>query len=267
MSQRTMEAHYLPNWKIAQAHGLTGYNCGYAKTRNPASIDEHQQTLVWQLLGDTPIDADAAVLDVGCGIGGPSGWIMERYKPRRVIGLEYLGVSVQAAGRHWRGHDWRPVFVQGDAHRLPLADGSVDVVFNLESALHYADKDAFIGECHRILKPGGRLCLGDITTNRKFLFAPVEWLNWLPSQFNSNVHLWSGAEYKAAFRRHGFELLHHEEASQPIADSLADGLKEIKKRGWRASRGFRGRAAFLATLKSLLRQRLLTYDLFRASRE
>ena len=267
MSQRTLEAHYRPNWEIAQAHGLTGYNCGYAERRGCGTFSEHQQSLVWRLLGDTVIDDTATVLDVGCGIGGPSGWIFKRYHPGRVIGLDYLGSNVQAAEERWRGRVDRPIFLQGDAHRLALDDASVDVIFNLESALHYAEKDVFIRECRRLLKPGGTLCLGDITTHKKLLFAPVSLLNKLPSQFNSNVHLWSGCDYKDAFRQHGFEVLRHEEASGPIADSLADGLQEIKRYGWRASRGFRGRTLFLYALQFFMKKGQLTYDLFRAVRK
>lgn len=268
MSQRTMQAHYQPNWELTQARGLRAYNCGYAAARGNESFDAHQQSLVWQLIGNTPISSDSVVLDVGCGIGGPAGWIFDKYKPKRLVGLEYLGTSVHAANARWNGDAERPRFVQGDAHTLPLADDHVDVIFNLESALHYANKDKFIEECRRVLKPGGTLCLGDITTTRKLLFAPVEWLNKLPSQFNSNVHLWSAAEYKAAFRKHGFELLHHEDASGPVSDALADGMDEIGSGGffkmWRATKGFRGRVAFLDVMAKMLRRRWLHYDLFRA---
>ncbi|MFQ5411819.1 MAG: class I SAM-dependent methyltransferase [Phycisphaerae bacterium] len=264
MSQRTMEAHYRPNWELTQAHGLLGYNCGYADRPGCESFDLHQQALVWRLLGETPINESTTVLDMGCGIGGPSGWIYDRYRPTRLIGLDYLGSSVEAAELRWKSRARRPTFIQGDAHKIPLDADSVDVIFNLESALHYADKDAFIAECRRVLRPGGALCLGDITTNRRWLFAPVQMLNALPSQFNSNVYLWSPGAYKAAFRRHGFEILHHEDASRPISDSLSDGMEEIRQRGWHASKGFRGRVAFLGMLALLLRRHLLRYDLFRA---
>lgn len=266
MSQRTMEAHYRPNWNLTQAQGLTGYNCGYAESPGCESFGKHQRSLVWRLLGDTPLDENTILLDVGCGIGGPACWILERFEPRRVIGLEYLGSSVRAAAARCREDEPRPSFLQGDAHGLPVADESIDVIFNLESALHYADKDAFIAECCRVLRPGGCLCLGDITTDRKRLFAPVMLLNKLPSQFNSNIHLWSGQNYVTAFERHGLTLLRHEQASRLVADSLADGLKEIKNCGWAASRGFRGRWMFLAMLESLFRSNRLTYDLFAARR-
>ncbi len=265
MSQRTLDAHYRPNWRLTQAHGLGAYNCGYAEPDGAGPFDENQRDLVWRLLGDTPINADTTVLDVGSGIGGPAGWIYNRYKPGRIIGVEYLAFSVGAAEQQWNGEPQRPVFIQGDAHRLPVADDSVDVLFNLESALHYAEKDTFLRECRRVLKPTGTLCLGDITTTRKRLFALLTMLNGLPSQFNTNIYLWSCEDYKAAFERHGFELADHEDASAPIARSLAGGIDEVKRRGWRASKGFRGRAALLALIEHLLRKRHLAYDLFRAT--
>jgi len=258
-----MEAHYRPNWELTQAYGLLGYNCGYARADGAETFDEHQKSLVWQLLGDTPIGPTATVLDVGSGIGGPAGWIFQHHRPARLIGVEYLGSSVHAANERFRGKPERPIFLQGDAHHLPLETGSVDVVFNLESALHYPNKDRFIAECRRVLKLGGSLCLGDITTSKKWLFWPVEALNKLPSQFNSNVHLWSAADYKNAFREHDFELVRHEDASLPVAKSIDDGLAEIKSRGWHSTKGFRGRIGFMGVLAMLLRRGLLHYDLFR----
>ncbi len=263
MSQRTLDAHYSPNWRLTQAHGLMAYNCGYAEYPGCGSFDHHQQMLVWQLLGDTEIRPDAIVLDIGCGIGGPSRWIHQRHHPRMTLGLEYLGASVRAAERSWNGETVRPRFVQGDAHHLPLGDASVDIIFNLESALHYADKNAFLTECQRVLKGHGTLCLGDITSSRKGLFAPMRLLNRVPSQFNSNLHLWALDDYMAAFRRHGFEVVHHEDASRKIAIALADGLAEVRKRGWRACKGFRGRTALLAVMERLFRKGRLSYDLFR----
>lgn len=266
MSQRTLEAHYKPNWHLTRAMRLSAYNCGYAAVPGKESFDDHQRSLVWQLLSETRIGPTSTVLDVGCGIGGPTRWIHERYGPARLIGIEYCASSAFAAAAQWNGHPDRPRFLQGDAQQLPIGDETVDVVFNLESALHYANKDAFLRECFRVLKPGGTLCLGDITRPRGSWTGVLSILNMLPGQFNSCVWLWSSEKYKATFQRVGFNLVHHENASKPIADSLTDGLEELRKRSWRASRGFRGRRVFLSVLRKLLATGGLAYDLFTVRR-
>lgn len=265
MSQATLEAHYLPNKRLSDAMGFVGYNCGYTEARGSERFAENQRALVWRLLGDAKIDETTTVLDIGCGLGGPSEWILRERGPRRVIGLEYCWSSVCAAEGRCNRDVNRPRFLQGDAHRLPLASQSVDVIFNLESALHYVNKHAFLAECRRVLVPGGVLCLGDITARHKFLFSPFTLLNRLPTQFNSNIRLWSVKDYSKAFSRSGFQDVRHEEVSRGVADSLADGLEEIRERGWQGSKGFRGRALYLAMLEKLLRARRLTYDLFRAT--
>ena len=261
MPPRALETHYEPNRRLAEVKGLTGYNCGYAQPGDQSFAD-HQRSLVWRLLGDTAISQDSTVIDIGCGIGGPAEWVVQRYRPRRLIGLEFCRSSVAAAESRCRESTIRPAFLQGDAHRLPFADASADVILCLESALHYADKDAFVGECTRVLRPGARLCLGDITTRHKWLFTPLAILNRLPSQFNSHIYLWSPNDYRAAFQRHGLELLRYEDASRPVARSLANGLTELKRLSQRVLHGMRGRFAFLAFLQFLLTNKYLNYDLF-----
>ncbi|MGF2531796.1 class I SAM-dependent methyltransferase, partial [Ralstonia pseudosolanacearum] len=53
-------------------------------------------------------------------------------------------------------------FQIADACRLPYPDGSMDVVFNLESSGAYPDIGAFFHHVHRILRVGGRFCLADV---------------------------------------------------------------------------------------------------------
>ena len=39
---------------------------------------------------------------------------------------------------------------------LPLADGAVDLVVSSQVVEHLWDQDAFVAECARVLRPGGR---------------------------------------------------------------------------------------------------------------
>lgn len=266
LSQRNLDVFYQPNLRLAQATGLLGYNAGYAEAVGRGSFDQHQKDLVWRLLDTVHIGSESTVVDVGCGIGGPSGWIFERYKPARLLGIEYCLASVRAAEARWSQESRRPIFLQGDAGRLPIQDASVDVIFNLESALHYADKPAFIRECRRILKPGGTLCLGDICTRRKKLFAVLGLLNYLPTQFSTHATLWSPEEYTDAFRAAGLHIQRQEDVSRQSADSLRDGLAEISRSGWTAARGYRRRFFYLCAVERMLRRGWLNYHLFNVRR-
>lgn len=266
MSQRDLVVFYEPNLRLANAHGFLGYNAGYADSSGTASFDQYQKNLVWRLLGDVKIDHDSTVLDVGCGIGGPSGWIFDRYRPARLFGVEYCPSSVRVAAGRWAGKSQRPCFLQGDAHHLPLADGSVDVIFNLESALHYADKRKFISECWRVLRPGGTLCLGDICSRRRAFFAVAGLLDRVRTQFSTHATLWTAEQYMEALQAEGFNILRHEDVARQSALSLHDGLREISSRGWRAARGYRRRFFYLSFVEMLLRWHWLSYDLFAAGK-
>jgi SAM-dependent methyltransferase len=50
----------------------------------------------------------------------------------------------------------RFTFIQGDATRLPLADGMLDAVVMLGGVHHVNDRAALFAEIHRVLKHGGR---------------------------------------------------------------------------------------------------------------
>lgn len=262
MSQQSLHAFYEPNLRLNRAYGLLGYNAGYAENRKQGSFDQYQKNLVWRLLGDTTITEKSVVLDVGCGIGGPSSWIFERYRPARLFGLEFCPSSVRVAEKQWSGRSPRPRFIHGDAHRIPLPTDSIDVIFNLESALHYADKSAFIAECHRVLKPGGVLCLGDICTRWRRLFRCFQLLDRVAGQFSTQASLWSPEQYLDAFKSQQLELLRHEDVTKGASDSLHVGLSMVVKGGWKAAAGFRGRFFYLSFVEWLLRYRFVSYDLF-----
>ena len=86
-----------------------------------------------------------SVLDVG----GASG---TRYR-RLVQSEQYWTVDVQGKNRP---------SVMGDAHRLPIADGSVDLVLCLQVLEHCLRPELVLRELERVLEPGGRLVLSTV---------------------------------------------------------------------------------------------------------
>ncbi len=58
-------------------------------------------------------------------------------------------------------HDPRVSFKNGTAERMPGPDGAFDLVVSTTSFDHWADQQAGLRECARVLAPGGRLVLVD----------------------------------------------------------------------------------------------------------
>ena len=52
-------------------------------------------------------------------------------------------------------------FRVGDAENLPLGDGSVDAVINVESSHCYPSFEAFLAQVGRVLRPGGHFLYAD----------------------------------------------------------------------------------------------------------
>jgi 27-O-demethylrifamycin SV methyltransferase len=114
------------------------------------------------------------VLDVGCGTGAPACRLAREFGVR-VLGITTSAVGVEAASRRadQEGLAGQVRFEQRDGMANGLPDRSFDRVWALESSHLMRDRAALIGECARVLRPGGRLVLCDITRRREIPFAEV----------------------------------------------------------------------------------------------
>ena len=68
-------------------------------------------------------------------------------------------------------------FVTADAEALPLADGSIDGAICECAFCLFPDKSAAAGEIARVLRPGARLALSDVTARRASLGAELRTLD------------------------------------------------------------------------------------------
>jgi arsenite methyltransferase len=127
--------------------------------------------IVWALGVGNPVrHAELArgevVLDIGCGAGidtilaarhvGPSG---------RVIGLDMLDEMCwrAQATANTAGVAGCTEFKRGEMEAIPLQDESVDVVISNGVLNLSPRKTRALAEVHRVLRPGGRLCVADLT--------------------------------------------------------------------------------------------------------
>jgi SAM-dependent methyltransferase len=113
--------------------------------------DEYEQTRPTYppaLLDALPLDADAAVLDLGAGTGKLTRVLAARY--RDVTAVEPLAKMRAVLERVVPGVTALP----GSAERIPLDDGSVDGVFAAQ-AFHWFDQRVALPEIARVLRPRG----------------------------------------------------------------------------------------------------------------
>jgi SAM-dependent methyltransferase len=130
-----------------------------------------------------PIAPGAHVVDVGSGAGLDSLIAGKMVGERgRVIGVDMtpamLKKARQAASE--AGMD-QVAFRHGYGEALPVADSWADVVISNGVLNLFPDKAVALAEMARVLKPGGRLQIGDILVEK-----PV------PEGAKRNIDLWTG---------------------------------------------------------------------------
>jgi ubiquinone/menaquinone biosynthesis C-methylase UbiE len=129
--------------KIAAAYAA---NLGYPHTR---AYFNHLDEALLYAVGDVPFNI---VIEICCGLGEAFKVLSGRY--RRGVGID---ISLAMLGRAQAANAGAPVaFVQGDAMRLPFADGCVDLAMTLGGIHHINDRIALFKEAARVLRPGGR---------------------------------------------------------------------------------------------------------------
>jgi SAM-dependent methyltransferase len=115
------------------------------------------------------------VLDIGCGGGIDTILAARRVGPTgRVVALDFLPEMLDrtaGAAREAGLDNVQPL--DGEMEAIPLPDASVDLVISNGVVNLSARKARVMAECARVLRPGGRLCISDLTVEQDDLPAEI----------------------------------------------------------------------------------------------
>lgn len=149
------------------------------------------------------------ILDIGCGNGFLTAEVALAVGPQgRVIGLDQSADMLKAAKE--RCEDLAQVdFIEASADRSTLPDASVDKAVSVQVFEYFQTLDAPLAEAHRVIRPGGRLVVGDMH------FGTACWHSRDPVRMDAMLRGWDThlavpdlpARLAPALRRAGFEPL------------------------------------------------------------
>jgi len=231
-------------------HGYYGKNGNYKLERRQAQIDLIEELLLWA--GYTQDNSPQNIIDVGCGIGGSTLHLAQKF------GSSATGITlspVQASRAKERaaeaGLNEGVNFEVANALEMPFADDTFDLVWSLESGEHMPDKAKFLAECYRVLKPGGKLIFatwchretdslaGDLTPSEIAHLKEIYRVYCLP-------YVISLSEYRQIVTECGFQNLKADDwstAVEPFWDVVIDSaiapqaIAGLFQAGWQTIQG------------------------------
>ena len=138
-------------WGEHMHHGYYGATGNEKKDRRQAQIDLIEELLKW-----AEVRQAEQIIDVGCGIGGSSLYLAQKFNAHATgITLSPVQASRATERAEEAGLAAAVQFQVADALDMPFADETFDFVWSMESGEHMPDKEKFLAECYRVLKPGG----------------------------------------------------------------------------------------------------------------
>lgn len=132
------------------------------------------------------LEAQANVLDVGCGAGLLANAIAK-------AGHEVTGVDISASSlRVARKNDEtkRAVYLEANAYSLPFPDASFDAVCAMDVLEHVEEPKRLIAEASRVLKKGGLFFFHTFNRNLWSYLLVIKGVDWFVPNAPPNMHVY-----------------------------------------------------------------------------
>lgn len=201
--------------RIRQQTGLSGYG----RQRRSQALRRHLP------VGSLP--DNGTVIDIGTADGLILRDLAQQLGTSRCIGIDTMFGYVDAARQHIEHA------VQANGVFLPFPAASIDAVVSTATFKHIRALDHLIEECHRVLKSGGKLVIGDPTPLGIKVGALLGHFH-IPNI----AHLNEIEDYDRLLARHGFRTLSSERYMLSPVPFPGSGLVESLMQRWGLDRLF-----------------------------
>jgi SAM-dependent methyltransferase len=153
----------------ATSTGLLGDTTARDYTGKLQRFNAFAQPELRHAIASLRLEPGMRVLDAGCGTGEALSWLAEEVGPHgQVIGID-LSTAHVAAARAIAPPN--ALVVQADVLSAPLLPSSLDLIWSVNTFNHLHDPAAALKHVIALLRPGGRIALGQSSLLPDMYFA------------------------------------------------------------------------------------------------
>lgn len=165
------------------------------------------------------------ILDIGCGDGYASSYILNDYPLKTYFGLD---LSIEKLKKVLRQVRCSRAII-GDAENLPILDASVHIVLCLETLEHLINPIDTLKDIERVLKPGGISLISipiDSPLQKVLIKVVKKFTKEKASHFNEHIHVFTMRSINRLFNGTSLKVLNKQFCgfNFPLLDLIASQL-------------------------------------------
>jgi SAM-dependent methyltransferase len=152
-----------------RATGLLGDTTARDYSRKLRLFNSFAEPELRRAIASLGLKPGMRVLDAGCGTGEALRWLCDAVAPQgTVVGIDLAAAHVAAARAAASG---QVLVLQADVRRPPLAPRSFDFIWSVNTINHLREPLAGVRVLADLLRPGGRIALGQSSLMPDMFFA------------------------------------------------------------------------------------------------